>query len=164
MFWLLCAIVSGCRCERIMASDLQRTDTGTIDVRFRSLTQLRDSLAERQTIRIEYYPPDIDFNGAFASADTTDTSSNLGSVPPCNTGGVVPAIKSIEIVSERNSGSFLETAKDSSMLSQTSTKESQQKERSSEARHDNGAVAIVSVVGALVVLAIFFIIAKRLIK
>ena len=162
-------LFSGCRCVRHTSSNLDRTDTAAIDVRFRSLSQLRDTCAERQTIRIEYYypnlyVPDIYLNGAFATADTTDTASIVGSVPPCNTGGGVPAIKSIEIVTERNSGTALSTDTDSTFNSQSSNTESQQKEQSSEARQDNGTVAIVSVVAAAVVLILAFVLAKRFLK
>lgn len=159
--------LSCCRCVRHSSSTLDRTDTASIDVRFRSLSQLRDTCAERQTIRIEYYypnlySPDIHLNGAFATADTTDTASVVGSVPPCNTGGGVPAIKSIEIVTERNSGSSQTSTTDSTRLSQTSTMETQQREQSSDTRHDNGTVAIVSVVAAAVVIILAVILFKKL--
>ena len=164
--FLAFALLTGCRCVRHTSSTLDRTDTAAIDVRFRSLSQLRDTCAERQTIRIEYYYPnlyipDIYLNGAFATADTTDTASIVGSVPPCNTGGGVPAIKSIEIVTERNSGTALSTNTDSTFNSQNSKTETQQKEQSSEARHDNGTVAIVSGVAAAVVLILAGILIKK---
>lgn len=166
---LALVLFSGCRCVRHTSSTLDRTDTAAIDVRFRSLSQLRDTCAERQTIRIEYYHPnlnvpDIYWNGAFATADTTDTASIVGSVPPCNTGGGVPAIKSIEIVTERNAGSSQTSTTDSTKVSHTSTKETQQEKAASEARQDNGTVSIVSVVAALAMLAFALIVLKRSFK
>ena len=162
-------LFSGCRCVRHTSSNLDRTDTGIIDVQFRRLSQLRDTCAEKQTIRLEFYcpylnVPDIYWNGALATADTTASASASPSVPPCNTGGGVPAIKSIEIVTERNSGTALSTDTDSTFNSQSSNTESQQKEQSSEARQDNGTVAIVSVVAAAVVLILAFVLAKRFLK
>jgi len=161
---LALVLFSGCRCERHSSSSLARTDTGIIDVQFRRLSQLRDTCAEKQTIRLEFYcpylnVPDIYWNGAFATADTT--ASDLASVPPCNTGGEVPAIKSFEIVTERNSGTALSTNTDSTFNSQSSNTETQQREQSSEARQDNGTVSIVSVVAALVMLTFARVILKR---
>lgn len=151
----------GCRCGMHSASSLARTDTATIDVRFRSLSQLWDTLAEKQTIHIEFYPPDYTWLGT-TQADTTTTAAIVGSPKPSGIGGGMPAIKSIDIETERNSGSLQQTSTDSSMLSQNSTKETLQKEAASEARHDNGTVAIVSVVAAVVLLLALLIIIKKI--
>lgn len=149
---------TGCRCVRGSSSSMERTDTSAIDVRFRSLSQLRDTCAERQTIRIEYQPY---VYWALATADTTDTSSIVGIVPPGNIGGGVPAIKSVEIVTERSSGSSMLSNTDSTRLSQSSTKETQQREQSSETRRDNATVAIVAVAAAAVVIIIALTIIKK---
>lgn len=170
--FLAFALLTGCRCVRHTSSTLDRTDTAAIDVRFRSLSQLRDTCAERQTIRIEYYypnlnVPDIYWNGAFATADTTDTASIVGSVPPCNTGGGVPAIKSIEIVTERNSGTALSTNTDSTYASQTSTKETQQREQSSETKPDQGSVfSSTLAIGLIIVVVVvlLFTVGKKYLK
>ena len=157
----------GCRCGMHSASSLARTDTATIDVRFRSLSQLWDTLAEKQTIHIEFYPPDYTWLGTTEDlgsqqADTTTTAAIVGSPKPSGIGGGMSAIKSIDIETERNSGSLQQTSTDSSMLSQNSTKETLQKEAASEARHDNGTVAIVSVVAAVVLLLALLIIIKKI--
>lgn len=165
---LTLVLFSGCRCVRHTSSNLDRTDTGIIDVQFRSLSQLRDTCAEKQTIRLEFFYPYLYlskyWNGAIIPADTTDTASGLASVPPCNTGCEVPAIKSIEIITEKNTGKALSNTIDSTFSSQSSNTETQQKEQSSEARQDNGTVAIVSVVAAAVVLILAFVLVKRFLK
>ena len=150
-------VTAGCRCERQSSSSSHRTDTGIIDVRSRSLSQLWDTLAERQTIRIEYwYPyalgPRYNISDC-RPADTTTTASN-GS-RPSGTGGSVPAIKSIEIDTERNSGSSVTTIKDSTNVSQNATTETLQQEEASEARQDNGTWATIAVVAAVAGLAYF---------
>ena len=161
------ALLVGCRCVKHSASSLARTDTATIDVRFRSLSQLRDTLAEKQTIRIEYYPPDYYWLGmtqvlGSQQADTTTTAANVGGSKPSGTDGGMLAVKSIEIVNEHNSGSSQQTSTDSTLLSQTSTTETLQKEAASEARQDNTTVIIVCVVGAVLVLLMFFLFLKWL--
>ena len=156
--------LSCCRCVRHSSSSLARTDTSAIDVRFRSLSQLRDTCAERQTIRIEYQPY---VYWAFATADTTDTASSVGSVPPGNTGGGVPAIKSIEIITERNSGSSLNSTTDSTRLSQTSTKETLQEEAASETKPDQGSVFSSTLAIGLVVVVVvvlLFTVGKKYLK
>lgn len=151
--WLLC----GCRCERQTSSFSHRTDAGLIDVRSRSLSQLWDSLAERQTIRIEYWYPYALGPGYNISdcrpADSTTTASN-GS-RPSGTGCSEPAIKSIEITTERNSGSSVTTIKDSTNVSHNATTETLQQEAASEARQDNGTWATIAVVAAVAGLAYF---------
>lgn len=130
-----------------------RTDAGIIDVRARSVSFLRDTLAERQTIRIEFYPPYYPWlanTGTldYQPADSSTTAANLRGVTRTNSGGGVPAIKTIEIVAERSSGSTQTSATDSSMVSQSCTTATLQEEQSSEARHDNTTVLVVSVVVA----------------
>lgn len=160
-------LFGGCRCNRHTTYSMDRTDTATIDVRFRSLSQLRDTCAEKQTIRIEYYYPNYigtDNNkpgGSLGTADITDTAANVGMGLPGNPGGGMPAIKSIEITTERNSGSSLTSTTDSSMLSQASTKETQQKEQSSETKPDQGSIfgstLAIGLVIAVVVAVLFFV-------
>lgn len=167
MFFILLFILllSGCRCERHTASDLARTDTGIEGLDYRSIKKLRDTCAERQTIRIEYYYPILEglfSSGGLGDSGTSRPASNVGSVSPGNTGGGVPAVKNIEIITERNSGTSINSTTDSTRLSQTSTKETQQQEQSSETRQDNGTVAIVTVAAAAVILVIALVLIKKI--
>ena len=152
-------ILPGCRCGRHATSDFARTDTTALDLSARSYSFLRDTLAERQTIRIEYYYPY--FLGGLSQADTVPPAAEVGGSKPSGSGGGVPAIKSIEIVSERSSGSSQTSTTDSTRLSRTSTKETLQEEAASEARQDNTTVLIVCVVGAALVLAIVLLLLKH---
>lgn len=143
-------ILSGCRCGRVSSSAYHRTASDLIDARSRSVSQLWDSLAERQTIRIEYWWPYPTGSESYAPdcmplADSTNAASIVGRDFAGGPGGGAPAIKSIEIVTERHSGSSMTSSADSSVTARASTEEARQSEQSSEARHDNGAVAIVAV-------------------
>lgn len=153
------SLLLGCRCERHVSSSLDRTGSEVVGLRSRGFSFLRDTLAERQTIRIEYwYPYELGpgYNiSDCRQADTTTLAAN-GS-RPSGTGGGVPAIKSLEITTERNGGKSELTASDSSFVSQTSTTEAQQEETSSEARQDNGAWATVLSIVAVAALAYFVI-------
>lgn len=157
----LAIAAAGCRCVKHAASSSVRNELGFIDARSRSLSQLWDTCAERQTIRIEYYLPPEE-PGRQASGQSAQTATaDIGSACPTDTGGSRAQIKSIEIVTERNTGSSLTTAKDSTMLSENSTGESLQEEQSSEARQDNGTWIGIAVVCAVVAL-LYFIINKML--
>lgn len=151
--WLLC----GCRCERQTSSSSHRTDTGLIDVRSRSLSQLWDTLAERQTIRIEYYEPTALGSLAWEPQEGSvlPPSADVGGNNPTVAGGREPSVKSIEITTERNSGSSVTTIKDSTNVSQNATTETLQQEAASEARQDNGTWATIAVVAAVAGLAYF---------
>lgn len=154
-------ILAGCRCGRRMSSDFARTDTAALDLSAHSYSFLRDTLAERQTIRIEYYYPYYLWLAKTDTldcqlADTVPPAAVLHGTLPKGAGGGVPAIKSIEIVNERNSGSSQTSTSDSTRLSRSSTKETLQEEAASEARQDNTTVIIVCVVGAVLVLLMFF--------
>ena len=142
----------------VSASD--RTDTTAIDVRFRSLSQLRDTCAERQTIRIEYYAPNQCPKTSQKPTAPCSTMTYDSLDPPKGvcTGQVgMGAVKSIEITTERNTGTALKATTDSTFTAQNSTSETQQGEQSSEARQDNGTwigIAVVIAVAALLYFSI----------
>ena len=79
----------------------------------------------------------------------------------------MPAIKSIEIVTERNSGTALSTATDSTFASQKSSAETQQKEQSSETKPDQGSIfgsTFAVVLAVAVVAVILFFVFKKYLK
>ena len=149
--------LGGCRCARSASNASERTVTSAIDARSRSLVQLRDTLAERQTIRIEYFAP--------TAPESLGWGHQEGSVPPPSAivggtvttvaGGREPSVKSIEIVTERNSSGSMAALNDSSNVSQDSTTETLQQEEASEARQDNGTWATIAVVAAVALLLYF---------
>lgn len=144
----------GCRCERTASSAYHRTGSDLIDVRSRSVSQLWDSLAERQTIRIEYYLP-CAYHGSSEETSTASDPVNLDHAFSSGMDGI-PAggsVKSVEITTERNIGRSAITADTMTNVSQASTKETLQQEAASEARQDNGTwigIAVVAAVAALV--------------
>lgn len=151
------AMLCGCRCGRHVATDFTHTDIAAIDVRSRSLFQLWDTVAERQTIRIEYYEPTALGSLAWEHQDGSvlPPSADVGGDIPTVAGGREPSIKSIEIVTERNSCSSMTTMKDSANVSQNYTKETLQQEVDSEARQDNGTLIGIAVVAAVALLLYF---------
>lgn len=135
-------------------------------MRSRYLTELRDTLAERQTIRIEYYypylaDPENTTMGKPAGTGSVPPADGVGSSKPSGTVGGLPAIKSIEIETERNSGSIQSSDKDSTIHSRTSTKENLQKEATTETRMDNATVAIVSIVTSVLVSVLFYLLLNK---
>lgn len=161
IFILLFLAAAGCRCAKHAASSSVRNELGLIDARSRSLSQLWDTCAERQTIRIEYYLPPEDIGRQASGQSVQTATAHVASVCPTDTSRSRAQIKSIEIVTERNTGSSLTTAQDSTMLSENSTDESLQEEQSTEARQDNGTWIGIAVVCAVVAL-LYFIINKML--
>lgn len=138
----------GCRCGRHTSSSLTRTGTGFIDARSRSVSQLWDSLAERQTIRIIYtdWP-------SFHGMELGSMASDAVTLPPGDGGSREPGkmIKSIEITTERNAGRSAIAIDTVANVSQASTKETLQQEAASETRQDNGTwigIAVVCAVAA----------------
>ena len=151
LFLVFADLLPGCRCARHTSKSSNRTDISAIDVRSRSLSRLRDTLAERQTIRIEYYEPSSLGNMAWEHQEGSilQPSADVGGNNPTVAGGREPSVKSIEIVTERNSCSSMTTIKDSTNVSQNSTKETLQQEAASEARQDNGTLIGIAVVAAV---------------
>lgn len=161
MKWFYCVIffvflvfavsMQGCRCNRSLA---RTSDVGTSlweGLSSRRFDGLLDALAERQTIRIEYYEPRNPHEG-LATADSS-------SLPPyaitgdSGMNGTVGTIKSVEITSERSQSSAAVSAADSSAFRQETTSETLQEDKASETRQDNGTwigIAVVCAVAALV--------------
>lgn len=164
VFILFIFLLGGCRCMRNSSSSMDRSDTATLDLSARSFSFLRDTLAERQTIRIEYwYPYELGpgYNiSDCCQADTTTPAVN-GS-RPSGTGGGVPAVKSIEITNERNSGKSGSKADTTSISSKKSNKENEQKEQSSEARQDNTAVFMLCSFAFAAIVVLFSLVLKKL--
>lgn len=148
---LFLVVAAGCRCERQTSSFSHRTDAGLIDVRSRSLSQLWDTLAEKQTIRIEYYEPTALGSLAWEPQEGSvlPPSADVGGNNPTVAGGREPSVKSIEITTERNSCSSMTTINDSTNVSQNANTETLQQEAASEARQDNGTWATIAVVAAV---------------
>lgn len=171
MILVLGGFLFGCRAQRHTQTAATRAQTEEIGMDFHRVDSLWKSIAERLTYKIEFYPP-------------TQNASEPGNVPatgsplptaPCSTmpaanfglgdniplGGGMGAVKSIEITTEHDAQSGNATQVDSTYNNKTDTKETQQRERASEARQDNGTITIVSVVAAVVVLLALLIIIKK---
>lgn len=91
-------------------------------------------------------------------------AANLGLGDNIPLGGGMGAVKSIEITTEHDAQSGNATQVDSTYNNKTDTTETLQRERASEARQDNGTIAIVSVAAAVVILIALFFIIKKLLK
>lgn len=74
------------------------------------------------------------------------------------------AVKSFEFTVERTEDRSSITATDSVVEQKAQSEETLQRERATEARHDNGTVLIVSIVAAVVVFAIIRILIKKYLK
>lgn len=164
-------LLGGCRCMRNSSFSLDRSDTASLDLSARSFSFLRDTLAERQTIRIEYwYPYELGSGDNIMDrrqADTTTTASKVGGAKPSGSGGGVPAIKSIEITSERNAGKTGSKIDSTSLSSKKSIKESEQKEKSSETKPDQGSVfSSTLAIGLIIVVVVvlLFTVGKKYLK
>lgn len=151
-------LLPGCRIYRQASSSMDRSGSEVVGLRARGFSFLRDTLAERQIIRIEYYEPTaLDCLAWEPQEGSVPPSADVGGNNPTVAGGREPSIKSIEIITESNYSSSQTSTKDSTRLSQTSTTETLQEETSSDARQDNGAWATVLSIAAVAALAYFII-------
>ncbi len=79
-------------------------------------------------------------------------------------GGGVGSVKSIEISTEKTEDRSSITAADSVVNQKSQSEETLQRERATEAKHDNGTVFIVAIAAALAIIVIVRILIKIYLK
>ncbi len=159
-------LLAGCRAKKELKTSERREQTSGIGVELRRVDSLWSSIAERKTVRIEFYPQtEIP---ATLQGDQGQQSSTLlpatggplraaqsmampaDSLGPAFTGGWVGgmgAVKSIEITTESGASTGAVAAVDSTLRAENHSTAVVETEKASEARHDNATVGIVCVVG-----------------
>ena len=168
IFWFLGGFLFGCRSKLDTSRQESQRHVDEIGVVLRRLDSLGSTIAERQHIKIEFYPTSDNNLGSPAigtsvptAPSTTMPAASLALGDNIPLGGGMGAVKSIEITTEHDAQSGNATQVDSTYNNKTDTTETLQRERASEARQDNGTITIVSVVAAVVVLLALLIIIKK---
>lgn len=167
LFIFVLLLLLACRAHLETSKDTTRTRLEEIGVVLRHADSLSSTLAEKQNVKIEFYPPtyfDPSTNTTNPSSPADPTASSLGGNSPM--GGIavgMGAVKSIEFSTETNTGSTAVSKTDSVYQSKEDTKETLHKEADSGARQDNGTVTIVAVVFAVAALAYLFLRKKGLV-
>lgn len=170
MFLIWMGFLAGCRTSKESKARSERTDRSEIGVELRKADSLWSSIAERLTMKIEFYPLE------YSIGNGTPTAFTGASLPaaPCSTvpagvanplpwqaqgvgAGGMGAVKSIEITTEKTEDRSVITATDSVLEQKTATTETRQEEKASEARHDNGTVIGVAIVAAVSALVYFLL-------
>ena len=171
--------LSSCRASKELKARNERTSTEETSVELRKVDSLWSSIAEKFNFKIEFYPienghrkPATDSTCPAAPSTTMPANSQFPPQGVCaGVGGMGAAlrqahgaVKSIEFTMERDAQTAAATQVDSTYYNNSAAEETLQEEKASEIKHDNGTVAIVSVVGALVVLAALLIVIKKVLK
>lgn len=163
--------LAGCRAKLETSRQESRRHIDEIGVVLRKADSLCSTIAEKQTIRIEYYPPSQYDLGI--GTPTAFTGSPLPAAPfgqaadsvaplPWQAQGVgvvggLGAVKSIEITTEKTEDMAAIRATDSVSEQKTDTTETRQEEKASQARQDNGTVIGLAIVAAVAVLVYFLL-------
>ena len=179
------SFLTGCRASKESKARSERADKSEIGVELRKADSLWSSIAERLTMKIEFYPP----------SGYNECDLGIGTLPTCpqaaqpetvpagvanplpwqaqgvGASGTVAAhpaaqgtIESIEFSTERTEDRSVITATDSVLEQKTASTETRQEEKASELRQDNGTWAIVSVVTAVAFIVIVLIVIRKFFK
>lgn len=183
---LICmGFLAGCRASKESKARSERTAESEIGVELRKADSLWSSIAERLTMKIEFYPQLGDFGTSGHGTEGLRTiiqkslgnGSSLPAAPPSTMpaaaksspllsgnfpGGGMGAVKSIEIFAEKTEDKASIRATDSVSEQKTATTATLQEEKASEARQDNGTVATVCIVFA--VAALIYLCIKQFVK
>lgn len=161
-------IASSCRAHREVKRDNSLSSTMVSGLESRRVESLWDFLAEKYNIHVEFFPPQYTFPTSETlqepapslamSADSTHISSPL-SGGRSGFGGL-GAVKSIDIVTERETNTKSTSETDTTAVVATATSETSHTEKTADLRQDNGTVAIVAAAAALVVAFLAFLIYK----
>ncbi len=144
-------VLVGCRARMETSRSVQRERVDEIGAELHRVDSLWSSLAEKMTYKIEFYP--------YCCNDLFDTVQGGEARAACLGQGPV---KSIEVTVEKTEGGTAVFKTDTAYNSQSSSKEIKHTANDSEAKQDNGAVAIVTVVLALAALAAIALILFKL--
>lgn len=163
--------LAGCRAHLETRASVVRSSACEIGVELRRVDSLWSSLAEKHSIKIEYYPilpqlqgPGKPATGSPLPADSSSSMLGLGRPSGRLDGGGFGSVKSIEITTEKTEDRSSITAADSVVQQKAQSEETRQRERATEARHDNGTVLIVSVVAAVAIVVLIRILIKIFLK
>lgn len=158
MIWFLC----GCRGQRHVVTTETQQYTSEIGVEFHELAKFWNSMAERLSYKIEFYPNLV---------PVPDSASGQPCKAPVPSGAAIPSggigfgqVKSLEFTSERIASDSSVSHTDSTSVFKTESASEANTEKESEVRQDNGTWAIVSVVAAVVVIVIVLILIRKFFK
>ena len=168
IFWFLVGFLTGCRAKLDTSRQESQRHIDEIGVVLRRLDSLGSTIAERQHIKIEFYP--LEYGpGNPENLPTTGSpqAAPSGTMPAASFGPIVGsggmgAVKSIEIDTERDATTTSTSAVDSTAVFKTDDAATLQEDKTTEAKHDNGTVFIVAVAAAVVLLLALLIIIKKL--
>lgn len=165
MFMIWMCFLAGCRAKLESSRQESQRHVDEIGVVLHRLDSLGSTIAERQHIKVEFYPLLSEYSGW--PIPTTDTAAKIG--PSGRTarfgdGGGVGAVKSIEIVTERDVTSTATSAVDSTSVFKTEQESASQKETATEHRNDNGTWFILAVVAAVAFIVLVLIIIRKFFK
>lgn len=156
----LSCFLAGCRAKLDTSSSTLRRHTDEIGVELRKLDSLWRCSSERQTLKIEFYRPEMpELAETFLLAIGQDSPSGLEDLaaapdvfmPAAHSlplGGGMGAVKSIEISTEKEEAVSSINATDSTYYNHTDGQETREANTTTEARQDNGTVAVVAIVVA----------------
>lgn len=173
MFLSLESLHFGCRAKLDTNSSTSSRQAEVIGLEFRKADSLWGSSSERLTYKIEFYPLEYAYQNPATPKVLGDPAAPVSTMPATNVGGVplsgsvgggMGAVKSIEITKESTQEGQSVSKTDSTYYNMAASETAQQKETATEARHDNGTVAIVSVVAAVAFIVIVLIVIRRYFK
>lgn len=178
--------MADCRSSREVKASQRLTQSTETDVEAHRLDSLCRLFIERLKVHIEFFNPNevlpLQDNlpeNPFTGSPLQSTKATQQGAAPRSTvtansqfpqQGVSPgvggigAVKSIDIEAERTQQEQSLSAADTSSVFKTATDATRQEEKASEIKHDNGTVTIVSVVGALLLLAALVIVINKVLK
>lgn len=169
LYFLSCFLV-GCRTKLDTSSNASRRQTDVIGLELRKLDSLWHSMSERQTLKIEFYRPEmpeLSENFSLAIGQGSPLVPGDSATAPCTcmpaaqshlggailpAGGGMGAVKSIEITTESKEEVSAINKTDSTFNNISAAEENRESHVVSEARQDNGTVATVAIVFAVAAL------------
>lgn len=167
IFWFLVGFLTGCRAKLDTSRQESRRQVDEIGVVLRRLDSLGSTIAERQHIKIEFYPLEYGpGNPENLPATGSPQAAPSGTMPAdnqeppkgvCTGFGGMGAVKSIEIDTERDATTTSTSAVDSTAVFKTEQEATLQGEKSVGARQDNGTVIGLAIVAAVAILVYLLI-------
>jgi len=168
IIWFLVVFLSSCRANLERKASESYRHAEEIGVVLRRLDSLSSTIAERQHIKIEFYPLEYgpgkpESGGPSPTAPcSTMPADSLGLAPSWGGFGGMGAVKSIEIDTERDATTTSTSAVDSTSVFKTDDAATLQEDKKTEAKQDNGTVLIVAVAAAVVLILALLIIIRKL--
>lgn len=166
ILWFLVGFLTGCRAKLDTSRQESQRHIDEIGVVLRRLDSLGSTIAERQHIKIEFYPleygpgkpENLPATGSPQAAPySTLPAANVGLGDNIPLGGGIGAVKSIEIDTERDATTTSTSAVDSTAVFKTEQEATLQGEKSVGARQDNGTVIGLAIVAAVAILVYLLI-------